>query len=85
MADTLDPKHLDKRTAERYLRSGQLDEKAYERHIKGLPDVAEKASTVSTSMDSDDFDDTDEDEDLEGDEDEGEGEGEEEPEDAETP
>jgi hypothetical protein len=82
MADTLDPKHLDKRTAERYLRSGQLDEKSYERHIKGLPDVAEKAATVSTSMDSDDFDtDEDEDEDLEGDEDEGE----EEAEDAETP
>jgi hypothetical protein len=70
MADTVDPKHLDKRTAERYLRSGQLDEKAYERHLKGLPDVADKASTVETAMDGDDFD-TDEDEDLE-DEDESE-------------
>jgi len=71
MADTLDPKHLDKRTAERYLRSGQLDEKAYERHIKGLPDVAEKSVPVETAMDGDDFD-TDEDDELEGDDEEGE-------------
>jgi hypothetical protein len=61
MADTLDPKHLDKRTAERYLRSGQLDEKAFERHIKSLPDVAEKATVVETAMDGDDFDMDDED------------------------
>jgi hypothetical protein len=71
MADTLDPKHLDKRTAERYLRSGQLDEKAYERHLKSLPDVAEKAAVVETAMDGDDFD---MDEDMEDDE-EGEDEG----------
>lgn len=69
MADTLDPKHLDKRTAERYLRSGQLDEKSYERHIKGLPDVAEKSVPVETAMDGDDFD-TDEDDDIESDEEE---------------
>jgi len=67
MADTLDPKHLDKRTAERYLRSGQLDEKAFERHLKSLPDVAEKATVVETAMDGDTFED-DEDEDMEGDE-----------------
>jgi hypothetical protein len=72
MADTLDPKHLDKRTAERYLRSGQLDEKAYERHIKGLPDVADKAATVETAMEADEDYDTDED-DIEGDEEEAEG------------
>jgi hypothetical protein len=57
VADTLDPKHIDKRTYERYLRSGQLDEKAYEKHVKGLPDVAEKAATVETSMLDEDFDD----------------------------
>jgi hypothetical protein len=60
MADTLDPKFLDKRTAERYLRSGQLDDKAYERHLKGLPDVADKAATVETAIDAID-DDTDDD------------------------
>jgi len=62
MADTVDPKYLDKRTAERYLRSGQLDEKALERHLKGLPDVADKAMPVETFMadDVDDFEDDDE-------------------------
>ena len=82
MADTLDPKHLDKRTAERYLRSGQLDEKAYERHIKGLPDVAEKSVPVETAMDGEDFDDDEDDEDLEDDEDDEEAE---DSEDTETP
>ena len=57
MADTLDPKHIDKRTAERYLRSGQIDEKTYERYVKGLPDVADKAQPVETSMQAEDFDD----------------------------
>jgi hypothetical protein len=66
MADTLDPKHLDKRTTERYLRSGQLDDKAYERYIKGLPDVAEKAAPIETAMEDEDFD-SDEEE-LEGEE-----------------
>src|SRR5512143_677675 len=55
MADTLDPKHLDKRTAERYLRSGQLDEKSYERHLKGLPDVADKAAPVETAMEAEGY------------------------------
>ena len=74
MADTLDPKHLDKRTAERYLRSGQLEEKAYERHLKGLPDVAEKSVPVETAMDGEDFDSDEEEEfDDEGDEEEAEG------------
>ncbi|WP_338864917.1 RNA polymerase subunit sigma [Myxococcus stipitatus] len=77
MADTVDPKYLDKRTAERYLRSGQLDEKALERHLKGLPDVADKATPVETLMvdDVEDYDDEDDedmdDEDESSDDDEG--------------
>jgi hypothetical protein len=55
MADTLDPKYLDKRTAERYLRSGQLDEGTYERHLKDLPDVADKSVAVETAMDGEEF------------------------------
>jgi hypothetical protein len=75
MANPSDPKHLDKRTAERYVRSGVLDEKSYQRHIETLPDVAEKSVPVETVMhdelEDDDFED-DEDEDLEdeGDDDE---------------
>lgn len=62
MADTLDPKYLDKRTAERYLRSGQLDEGTYKRHIEELPDVAEKSATVETAMDGEEFFDDEDDE-----------------------
>ena len=73
MANPTDPKQLDKRTAERYLRSGAVDEKAYQRHIETLPDVAEKSVPVETVMhdeleEDEDFDDEDEDE---GDEDTG--------------
>lgn len=50
MSDTADPKLVDKRTADRYLREGVLDSKAYERHLKNLPDVADKAEPVTTSM-----------------------------------
>lgn len=77
MADSADPKYLDKRTAERYVRSGHLDEKAYERHVKNLPDVADKAVPVETHMlddidddFEDDEDDIDEDESDEGSDDE---------------
>ncbi|EPX62380.1 hypothetical protein D187_008568 [Cystobacter fuscus DSM 2262] len=73
MADAMDPKHLDKRTVERYLRSGQLDETSYKRHIEGLPDVAEKSVPVETLMQDedldDDFDDEDDEDEDEGDED----------------
>lgn len=69
MTDTLDPKHLDKRTAERYLRSGQLDEKGYERYLKSLPDVGDKAVPVETAMDGEDYA-MDEEEDMEGEEEE---------------
>ncbi len=57
-----DPKYLDKRTAERYLRAGLTDEKAYERYLKSLPDVQEKSVPVETTMtDDEDFEDEEED------------------------
>jgi hypothetical protein len=68
MADTPDPKYLDKRTAERYQRAGLLDEKAYERHLKTLPDVTDKSVSVETTM-TDDEDFEDDEEEDEGDED----------------
>lgn len=67
MANPTDPKYLDKRTAERYLRSGVIDEKAYQRHIESLPDVSEKSVPVETVM----HDELEEDEDFEDEEDEG--------------
>ena len=67
MADTLDPKFLDKRTAARYLRSGALEDKAYERFLKALPDVAEKSMPIETDFDADeDFDEEDDVEETEG-------------------
>ena len=63
MADTPDSKYLDKRTAERYLRAGLLDEKSFERYLKALPDVAEKSVPVETTMtDDEDFDDEEDEE-----------------------
>ena len=62
MSESIDPRHLDKRTAERYIRTGQLDEKVWEKHLKSLPDLADKASPVETLMDEDEAFDDDEDE-----------------------
>lgn len=54
MADpTLDPKHADKRTSERYLRNGELDEKAWKQHLETLPDVSEKAVPIESLLDDD--------------------------------
>jgi hypothetical protein len=68
MSEQNDAKLFDKRTAERHLRTGKLDEKAFEKHLKSLPDVAEKAVAVESTMGDidDDFDDEDEDEAEEG-------------------
>lgn len=71
MAETANPKHLDKRTVERYLRNGELNDKDYERHISELPDVSEKSVPVETLMHDEDFEDEeDEDDELEGEDDE---------------
>ena len=63
MSEQSDDKLFDKRTAERHLRTGKLDDKVWEKHLKGLPDVAEKAVAVESTMadvDEDDDDDDDE-------------------------
>jgi microcystin degradation protein MlrC len=64
MADPIDPKNADKRTAARYITMGLLDEKAYEKLQKTLPDSAEKSLPVDTVME--DFDDVDEEDETEG-------------------
>jgi hypothetical protein len=50
MADPVDYKLLDKRTAARYRDSGLLDEKVWEKHLKTLPDLATESITVDTRM-----------------------------------
>lgn len=36
----------DKRTVERFIRNGIVEEKAWEKHLKSLPDVMEKGTPV---------------------------------------
>jgi hypothetical protein len=50
VTETIDPRLLDKRTAEHYIRVGLLDEKVWERHLKSLPDVTEKGVEVETAI-----------------------------------
>jgi hypothetical protein len=57
MADPIETKLIDKRVAHRYVRKGTLDEKEYDKHMKSLPDLADKALTVEASMEGDEFDD----------------------------
>ena len=59
MADPVDSKQLDKRTAARYRDSGLLDEKVWEKHLKALPDLNTESLTVDTRMSSDPDDDED--------------------------
>lgn len=42
----IEARYSDKRTIERYMKLGLVDEKAFEKHLKALPDVAEKGERV---------------------------------------
>jgi hypothetical protein len=55
MADQLENKVVDKRVAQRYVRKGVVDEKDYEKHIKGLPDLADQAAPVEASIEGEDL------------------------------
>jgi len=56
----IEPKRADKRTAERYIKLGLLDEKDYEKHLKSLPDLADKAAPVEADLDEYALDEDDE-------------------------
>lgn len=47
----IDARYSDKRTVERYMKLGLIDEKAFEKHLKSLPDVAEKGERVQAEAD----------------------------------
>ena len=53
----IDLNTLDKRTADRYVRMGLVDEKAWEKHLKGLPDLTDKCVKVESTPDDDDIED----------------------------
>ena len=59
MADPVDTKLFDKRTAARYRDSGLLDEKAWEKHLKTLPDLTPESLIVDTRMSHEPDDDAD--------------------------
>lgn len=72
MASAQNPRLFDIRTVERNVRKGVVSRKDLDKHLKGLPDVADKAQAVhveegraSTMDDLDDLGGDDEDEDSE--------------------
>ena len=50
MTEAIDPKLLDKRIYKRFVKSGLLTEKDFERHLKSLPDLEEHASRVEATI-----------------------------------
>ncbi len=47
----LAPRYTDKRTVERYIGFGLVDEKVFEKHLKSLPDVAAKGEKLQAEAD----------------------------------
>jgi hypothetical protein len=43
-------RYLDRRVVERYLKKGLLDDKEYQKILKSLPDLAEKATKIETEF-----------------------------------
>jgi hypothetical protein len=50
MADQLENKTVDKRVVHRYLRKGIIEDRDWEKHVKGLPDLADQAAPVEASI-----------------------------------
>ncbi len=50
MADDIDRRLVDKRVAQRYVKKGVLDEKEYEKYVKSLPDLADKAVPIESDL-----------------------------------
>jgi len=50
--DEIPLRYLDRRVVERYMKKGILDEKDYQRHLKALEDLSEKAGSVETEFSS---------------------------------
>jgi hypothetical protein len=49
-----DPRFWDVRTIERRIRRGQVGRKDYDKHLKGLADVADKAAPIELSAEDED-------------------------------
>jgi len=57
--DSKPQRQFDVRTVERNIKKGYFTRKDYEKHLKSLPDVAEKVAPADEDL-SDDLDDVDE-------------------------
>ena len=55
-----DPRFWDTRTLDRRVRKGQLSKKDIEKHLKSLPDVADKGQAPNLEVEEDYHDDDDE-------------------------
>ncbi len=60
MADPFANKTIDKRVQHRYLKKGIVDEKDFEKYVKNLPDLADRAAPVEASIEGEDLVDEDE-------------------------
>ncbi len=48
--EKVDFRLLDRRTVERYIKRGLVNQKDYEKYLKALPDLEEKAATVDIEL-----------------------------------
>ncbi len=48
--DEISLRYVDRRTIERYLKRGAIDEKEYARYLKSLEDLAASAGSVETEV-----------------------------------
>jgi len=63
-SETKPQRAFDVRTIERNIKKGNITRKDYEKHLKSLPDTAEKVAPPEEDRADDDIDDIDEDEDT---------------------
>lgn len=54
---SIDLRHLDKRTAERYIRDGVITREAYDKHLADLPDLEAEAESITEQVYAADADD----------------------------
>lgn len=57
MADPLENKTIDKRVVHRYVKKGVVDDKEYDKHLKNLPDLTDRAAPVEASIEGEGLDD----------------------------
>jgi len=57
MPDRIENRLVDKRVSHRYVEKGALDEKDFERYLKSLPDLADRAVPIESEIEGDELDD----------------------------